>query len=778
MRRFSNHRLRAALRVALSHYVANGLSVALGLLLISVLVHAWLGPAAAAAASVGVVVCSPPDLPGPRRGKLWQMLPAPLLGIPLFFAVQWLHGDPLHLGLLLVPGTFLAFLAMAWGRRGIPIAVSVMFSMIFSMAAASRSTVGADPLQAALAVTAHFALGAGLYVVYAVAANRLLNARYRVQSVADVLYSLAALMRLQARLFDAGPEPGGDVSGMRSGGPGAPGAQGGAAGTDGTEDARASDGEEEPHALTGQLLQRQAALAEQLQASRNIVLESPTTPKRQRLAAMLVLVLEMRDHLLACELDVEALKAHPGHVPVLHALRGVLHDVAGELARLADALLRGSRPAPFTDARPALAQLRWSDPLPPRALGGPSPHALARGLADRVGHINDEALRLNAIARGEAPPDLAVVRASWQMFVSPTAWSWAPLATLWRWDAPPLRHAVRAALAMAAGFVVAQSLPWGTHAYWILLTIVVVLRGSLAQTLERRNSRVAGTLVGCVLAAGVLASHLSAWQLIACLTIAQAVAHGFAVRRYLVTAVAATVLGLVQSHMLQGGGSTAIDLLERLADTLIGTGIAWAFSYVLPSWERSQIPALVHRTLAAQARHAREALALGQLHAVDNAPELAWRLARREAYDSLSALVQATQRAMAEPRAVQPPLAALERLQARCYQLLAQLTAIKTMLLLRRGRLDAEALQAPLAHTALAVTQWLEGAPAAAPPSVVGAMAPGDAQGWPDPQEGDLGPWMVRRLGLATERAAQVRAAALEATAPGGETAPEDPPGH
>ncbi len=435
-----------------------------------------------------------------------------------------------------------------------------------------------------------------------------------------------------------------------------------------------------------------------------------------------------------------------------------------------DALLRGSRPAPFTDARPALAELRWSDPLPPAAVSGPSPHALARGLADRVGHINDEALRMNALARGEAPPDLAVVRASWQMFVSPTAWSWAPLATLWRWDAPPLRHAVRAALAIAAGFLVAQALPWGTHAYWILLTIVVVLRGSLAQTLERRNSRVAGTLLGCVLAAALLAAHLSSWQLVLCLTVAQAVAHAFAVRRYLVTAVAATVLGLVQSHMLHGGAvSPAFDLLERLADTLIGTGIAWAFSYVLPSWERSQIPALVQRTLVAQARHAREALALGQLHAVDNAPELAWRLARREAYDSLSALVQATERAMAEPRAVQPPVVALEHLQARCYQLLAQLTAIKTMLLLRRGRLDGAALQESLAQTAEAISRRLEGREDAAATAADAPWPPlpGDAQAWPDPHDGDLGPWLVRRLALATERAGQVRAAAREAGAAG-----------
>ena len=45
------------------------------------------------------------------------------------------------------------------------------------------------------------------------------------------------------------------------------------------------------------------------------------------------------------------------------------------------------------------------------------------------------------------------------------------------------RHALRAALAVGTGYVIATLLPWGSHDYWVTLTIVVVLRGSLAQTL-------------------------------------------------------------------------------------------------------------------------------------------------------------------------------------------------------------------------------------------------------------------------------------------------------
>ena len=85
------------------------------------------------------------------------MLPAPLIGLPLFFCVQLLHAAPLRLGLVLVPATFLAFLAMAWGKRGIPIAIAVMFSMIFSMA--TPAPAGMAEALAAHAALRHRALG-------------------------------------------------------------------------------------------------------------------------------------------------------------------------------------------------------------------------------------------------------------------------------------------------------------------------------------------------------------------------------------------------------------------------------------------------------------------------------------------------------------------------------------------------------------------------------------------------------------------------------------------
>ena len=65
-------RVRAWLRVALIHYITSGLVAALGLLLISSGVNFFAGALAASVASVGVVVCIPPDQAAPRRGKLWR----------------------------------------------------------------------------------------------------------------------------------------------------------------------------------------------------------------------------------------------------------------------------------------------------------------------------------------------------------------------------------------------------------------------------------------------------------------------------------------------------------------------------------------------------------------------------------------------------------------------------------------------------------------------------------------------------------------------------------
>ena len=713
------------LRVALSQYVTNGLTVAAGLILIMLAVFELAGLTAAASASVGVLITSLPDVPAPRRRKLMQMLPAPLMGAPLFMLVQLVHHDSVQLGLVLVAGTFLAVMLMAWGKRGGPITFSLLFSMLFSMAAPSATSLEQIALQAGW-----YLVGAVLYLVWGVFTTHLLNQRFRTQLLAECVVTFAQILRTQALRF--APEP-------------------------------------DHQALLAAMLAQQVTLADHLQNTRDVVLESPTTPKRQRLAAMLLSLLEARDHQLACDLDLDFLLSHHAAATTLPVLQTALNSTADQLEQLSMALLLG-RPrhaiAPVPDLR---AHLRGA--LPPQTSAGlqPSPlntgapdtSALLHNMADRIGHIHDEAARLAALARGDARPELADVRTQWQLFVSATTWSWKPLLGQWGWHAPTLRYALRATLAVGAGYLVSMHLPWVAHEYWILITIVVVMRGNLAQTVQRRNARVAGTVLGCLLVMALLATHPGGRTVLLVVALSMGLAHAFALRRYLYTTVASTLGGLLQAHLLVVGVQPSFAVAERLADTLLGALIAWLFSYVLPAWERNQIPALVRRSVKAQSQHARLALAL-----MNNAStsDLPWRLARREAYDSLSAVTLATQRTLAEPRQVRLALEPLEALQARSYQLLAQLTAVKSLLLLRRAQLDLAVATPALQQAARHIEAELTGTNAnvnADAPTPTPAVAGQPFQPRPDPlMAADLTPWLLRRLELACAMARELRLAA------------------
>ena len=117
---------------------------------------------------------------------------------------------------------------------------------------------------------------------------------------------------------------------------------------------------------------------------------------------------------------------------------------------------------------------------------------------------------------------------------------------------------------------------------------------------------------------------------------------------------------------------------------------------------------------------------------------------------------------------MRPALEPLEALQARSYQLLAQLTAVKSMLLLRRAQLDMAVATPALAHAAQCIATELAEAtdPAkAAANAVTGVPISGQPfQPRPDPLvAADLTPWLLRRLTLACAMAAELRLATARA---------------
>lgn len=114
---------------------------------------------------------------------------------------------------------------------------------------------------------------------------------------------------------------------------------------------------------------------------------------------------------------------------------------------------------------------------------------------------------------------------------------------------------------------------------------------------------------------------------------------------------------------------------------------------------------------------------------------------------------------------MRPPLQPLEMLQAHAYLLLAQLTAIKTLLLLRRGNLNRERLETPLVRASERIANLLSGkeiiidtvdADEPAEPAREPTLSPGPEH-VPHDWDADLLPWFERRLEQAILLASQIR---------------------
>ena len=678
----------------------NGMTIGAGLLLLTGGLVPLGGVGAAVAASSGYGAASVADVVSPPRGKALTMLFA-VFGVTLVTALVHLaHGQTWATAAVVLGVTFAALLWSAWGKRGLPQSFAMILTLIFQMAAARA---GSTEPSAQMAHVGWVAVGALAMGGWAVLTNRWLAPRFRVLALADSLHNLSRMVRTQAAWTRDRATPDAYRSAQRD-------------------------------LLT--LIRQQAALADVFQSARDLIYDGATEtadPQRRRQVDTLIHVINLRDVILACQLDIDELKPEP-------ATRSALLKVARFLSWQADQVatwstcLRLGVPVPATTAPPVL--LAPDDNRPLQSLARRAHHLRAHG----------EALRSALLSALPGPhPEAEGLRS----LISPTGWSLLPLRRQLNWHAPTLRYALRATLAMACALALSQVLPWHSHPHWLLLTVAVVMRGNLEQTLARRDARIVGTIVGCALGFALLATHPGFAARFGVLAISMAVAHAYVVRDYRVTTTAAAVMALVQANLFAASGHPVWqDAAERLADTLIGAAIAWGFSYVLPAWEKGQLPGLVRQLRHAMARYGHHVLQWQE-----GASPMAERTqTRREVYDAIWLLAQALQRTAREPGYAGSWSPQLEALLIRSHRLIGLLAVVRIVIIHRREDLHTptamaavqagrEGLRASLADDTSA--GQLDGDVASMPAN--DTQDSGSIQSLPAPH-GDPTPWLAHRL--------------------------------
>ncbi|HCN72357.1 MAG TPA: hypothetical protein DIS96_11815 [Pusillimonas sp.] len=220
------------------------------------------------------------------------------------------------------------------------------------------------------------------------------------------------------------------------------------------------------------------------------------------------------------------------------------------------------------------------------------------------------------------------------------------------------RHALRVSvavlLAMALSYAMAQVFQGealkaiGTHGYWVVLTVIVVMKPGFALTQQRNGWRLGGTLIGCCVALVLFhVIHDSAWYL-AILFLFGVLGYAFVQLNYLVSALCNTVLVLTAFHLLSPGGEIVVG--ARFLDTLLGCAVALLCSYILPTWEARFLPGLANELKAANIRLLEAAKALAEApQAAAGLSRTAWSSAQQGVYVALSRFSASYYRMMSEP---------------------------------------------------------------------------------------------------------------------------------
>jgi uncharacterized membrane protein YccC len=585
------------LKLFVGQHIVNGLSVAAGVAAVAAVGIAILGFNGGQLATLGAIGGSIGDFPAPLRVKARAMLTGFVLALAATTGIQLLDwsipGEVLAIGVI----AFVAGLVTGFGRWALTLSMQMLVPMVF--------VLGLPPLDIAggMRAEAIFALGGFGYIAISLALTGLVAASDRRLMASECFRELAAYLRAIARFS----EPETDIAEIYGGG-----------------------------------IRQQAALSEQLQSARALLLTNPRASReRLRLAATIGVLLDVLDALVAAQSDMARLRAAPAAKTML-ARMGVLYRAGAlDIQHLSLDLLAHEKPrlpADHTLAHEAL-QREAARVVELEEIDAPTRVAVI-ATARRLASARNRILRLEKTLTDDATAEAAIGAVDLAAFQSQRTYHPRALKAHLALESPVFRFATRLSLAMMAGGLVATTLGGERHGNWVLLTIAVIMRASYGLTRQRRDDRLMGTLIGCVVASGAVAYAPIGLQ-VALQAFSLALTHSFARQNYRISSIGASMTALISLHLLEPAFHAPI--LARLTDTLIGAAIAHLFSFFWPTWEFVEAPRLARRLLARASGFASVALRA-------DAPLHDYRMARKDLIEAVAALSDSAARMGGEPQ--------------------------------------------------------------------------------------------------------------------------------
>lgn len=585
-----------------SQYVSDGVRITLEII-IPTLVFAYLGDLETGLAlSLGALCVSISDGPGPVVHKKNGMLYCNIFVFISALLTGFLNHNSLTLGILILSSSFIFTMFSVFGNRATSIGFAALLIMILQM---TKVIPFSEVLKESLLILA----GGVWYMLIALLLFRLTPFRPSQRTVGDCIRETATYLLIKAEMFNID-----------------------------------SDLQQQYQ----KMLDQQVVVNEKQNEARELLFKNRALLKEStRIGRMLVLIfsniVDLFEQIMASGYDYEEIRKDFADTGILKEVNLISKELAAELNQIGEAIQsnglykkqkRVEKEMKFLKKRIDILSSGRNMMIPEKIFSNLL--NLKNKIDNLSEYFNEDFLRKKKLRS----------RKEYRRFVSHQTISWKVFKNNLTFDSSIFRHSLRVMITCGVGFILSKLFLHGHHSYWILMTIIIILKPAFSLTKKKNGDRLLGTIGGGILGLLLLFFIQDKVILLSLLIFFMLGTYTFKTLNYIVMVIFLTPYVLILFHFLGLGALNVAS--ERLVDTAIGSALAALGSYFLfPIWESSQLQKYMANVLQANIHFLEK---LRDLYAGKKILPLDYKVMRKELFVSTANLAAALHRMQSEPK--------------------------------------------------------------------------------------------------------------------------------
>ncbi|MGN6804069.1 MAG: FUSC family membrane protein [Ginsengibacter sp.] len=586
-----------------SQYFSDGVRITLEII-IPALVFSYLGQLETGLSlSLGALCVSISDGPGPVVHKRNGMLFCNLFIFISALLTGFLNHNPVTLGILILLASFFFTMFSVYGNRATSVGFAALLIMILQM---TQMIPPSLVLKESLLI-----LSGGIwYMLVALLFFRLTPYRPAKRSIAECLKETAKYLLIKAEMYNT-----------------------------------RSDLQQEYL----RLLDQQVVVNESQNAARELLYKNRALLKESTLTGrMLVFTfvdsVDLFEHIMATGYDYEDMRKRYADTNVLNDVSEIIKKLADELNNIGDAIQFNSSYLIKYNFQEEVDFLKEKI----HEISVKHDTQLLEKILINLGNLSEKIDSILNYFKEEEAGEKRKLRTSreYSRFVSQQDISWKVFKNNLTLKSSIFRHSLRVMITCGAGYVVSKFLPHEHHSYWIVMTIIIILKPAFSLTKQKNADRLLGTIGGGIIGLLLLYFIHDKVILFGLLVFFMLGTYTFKIMNYIVMVIFLTPYILILFHFLGLGALNVAS--ERLLDTTIGSVLAALGSYFLfPVWESSQLQTYMCNVLEANIHYLEK---LRDLFSKNKISTLDYKVVRKDLFVSTANLASALHRMQSEPK--------------------------------------------------------------------------------------------------------------------------------